>query len=163
MSWWNEVYNTLEIWKIFKKSVGFSNSVGLYPLDMHIWLMGAEIPKGVHSPLWNAQHRFFKFPGILGSLWWWHLAAALAVALTAALAAPAHFQVSWILLPQRRPRMAKRHHIPLQLPFSAVLREEGLIQSLYPRIHYSPVEVLVYTWFCGLAVLKVSFSLNSKQ
>ena len=59
--------------------------------------------------------------------------------------------------------MAKRHHIPLQLPFSAVLREEGLIQSLYPRIHYSPVEVLVYTWFCGLAVLKVSYSLNSKQ
>ena len=38
--------------------MGFSNSVGLYPLETHIWLAGAEIPKDIHSPLRNTQHRF---------------------------------------------------------------------------------------------------------
>ena len=38
--------------------MGINNSVGFYPHEMHIWLAGAEIPKDIHSPLQNAQHRF---------------------------------------------------------------------------------------------------------
>ena len=29
----------------YNKIVGVNNSVGFYPLVMHIWLMGAEIPQ----------------------------------------------------------------------------------------------------------------------
>ena len=54
-----EIYNNFNRIKI----VGFSNSAGLYPHEMHIWLVGVEIPKDVHSP----HTGFLKFPGTLDS------------------------------------------------------------------------------------------------